>query len=260
MERVSRLCQKGLLKIIDTILPNRCALCRDYTQTPTYRIKEVARPSLCVTCWHQLSFITDPACHRCGAPLDFDGQGCLSCKERSFSFDRAYAALVYDDVSKPLFTGLKHVGSVEYAWLFGKWLNNLNVPLDTIDGIIPMPLHPKRLFERGYNQSTLIAKRYLHILKELNPHQILPPLLHDALYRTVHTMPQGHKSVMDRTENVKGVFEANPLRVRGKRLLLVDDVMTTGASLDQCAKTLKDADGIAVHVLVAGRAVRGRWS
>lgn len=240
---------KGLLRpVLDFFLPTRCLTCGIFTQTSPH-LEKLSQPSLCSDCWHKLSFITEPYCTTCAAPLSFDGEACRSCHGKEFEFDSARAALVYNDAAKKLITRFKHSGQTGYVHLFAPWIKTAftNTAMH-YDGLIPVPLHFLRLFKRGYNQAALLAYE-LSLNKKI-------PILKGALKRTRHTPSQGHKSVANRFKNLENALVANSTLVQGKKLLLVDDVMTTGATLNECARMLKEAGAERVDVLVLARAIK----
>ncbi|MES2252857.1 MAG: ComF family protein [Pseudomonadota bacterium] len=240
---------------LDFLIPCRCLMCGDFTQASSTSLENITQPSLCTACWQQLSFITEPYCKACASPLSFDGDGCRSCHEKSFVFDSARAALVYNDAAKQLITRFKHAGQTGYAQLFRPWMQTAIETEQHYDGIIPVPLHFWRLFERGYNQAALLAHRFS--LKRTFSSDVAPiPILKGALKRIRHTPSQGHLSAQERLENIDNALNANPAIVSGKCLLLVDDVMTTGATLNECARALKNAGAVRVDVLVLARAVK----
>ncbi len=241
--------------VLDFFLPTRCLMCGVFTQTPP-TTENLAQPSLCSTCWQQLSFITEPCCNTCAAPLSFDGEECRSCYGKVFEFDFARSALVYNDAAKKLITRFKHSGQTGYAQLFAPWMQTV-MPNQTeqYDGIIPVPLHFWRLFKRGYNQAALLAHGICLSKKSEHTKKIVP-VLEGALKRVRHTPSQGHRSAPDRVKNLEKALMADATLVAGKRLLLIDDVMTTGATLNECARVLKEAGAVQVDVLVLARAVK----
>lgn len=249
------LIKKLFRPILDFVLPKRCIVCGIFTQTISHASEPLAQPSLCTECWKNLCFITDPACKRCAAPLIFDGDGCASCYGIEFQFDAAYAAITYNDAAKRLITQFKHSGHTGYTQLFLPWMKSTIELQNTTsyDGIIPVPLHFWRFVKRGYNQATLLAHG---ITLHTNKTQMPAPVLKGALKRVRYTPSQGHKSAADRTQNIKNAIVASSASVSGKRLLLIDDVMTTGATLNECARILKEAGAIQVDVLVLARAVK----
>lgn len=241
--------------VLDFFLPTRCLMCGIFTQTPS-TTENLSQPSLCSTCWQQLSFITEPCCNTCAAPLSFDGEGCRSCHGKIFEFDSARATLVYNDAAKKLITQFKHSGQTGYAQLFAPWMQTaIAKQAEQYDGIIPVPLHFWRLFKRGYNQAALLAHD-LHIHGKPKHGKKIVPILKNALKRVRHTPSQGHRSAPDRVKNLEKALVANATLVKGKKLLLIDDVMTTGATLNECARVLKEAGATQVDVLILARAVK----
>ena len=254
-------------------------MCGTFTQVHS-TAESLAQPSLCSACWQQLSFITEPYCETCAAPLSFNGDGCRSCYGKEFDFDSARAALVYNDAAKQLITRFKHSGQTGYTRLFAPWLQMaMATDAGLYDGIIPVPLHFWRLFKRGYNQAALLAhgirlqqapayeikssetqqyevRQYEKQDRKVLEPELLAPILKGALKRVRHTPSQGHRSAQDRIKNMEKALIADASQVAGKRLLLVDDVMTTGATLNECARVLKEAGAERVDVLVLARAVK----
>ena len=230
----------------DILLPPACEVCGDYI---------TAHSALCPACWSQIAFITKPCCDLCGLPLAYDiGETikCGDCLAQPPDFDRARAAVLYGDVSKKLLMRYKHGDALEISGLFRKWLRFAYDELESESDIIAVvPLHWQRLLKRRYNQAALLAMEW----GERKPAAYLPDLLH----RTRATASQGHLSVRERQRNVKGAFAINPRyrdTIRGKSILLVDDVYTTGATLNACARTLKAAGAKQVYALTLARVMR----
>jgi ComF family protein len=207
--------------------------------------------------WSKVVFLEDPVCDGCGAPFEHDpgplgDARCLRCQVEPHVFERARAACLYDDASRDLVLAFKHADRLEQAPLFVRWLSRAARPLiETCDAIAPVPLHPARLLSRRANQSAEIARP----LAKLSDRAFLP----DALVRTRRTETQGAKSSRSRRLNVRGAFAVAPSQVkavRGRRILLVDDVLTTGATADACARALLDAGARAVDVAVIARVCR----
>ncbi len=172
-------------------------------------------------------------------------------------FDSARAVFVYNEASKTMITRFKHGGQTGYARLFAPWMRNIVfdffdddqnlVNENNWDAVVVVPLHPFRFIKRGFNQAMMLAQ---HMgVSSL-------PILPKALKRVRHTASQGHQSSDDRQKNMHHAFVAEESYVKGKRLLLIDDVMTTGATLNECAAALKAAGAIRVDILVLARAVR----
>ena len=200
--------------------------------------------------WSRIHFLDGPVCDGCGAPFEFDpGARCAACLGKPRAFDAARAACLYDEVSRDPILKLKHADRLDLAPLFARWLSRAaRALIDEADAIAPVPLHPGRLLSRRYNQAAEIARP----LSKLTGLRYLP----DALVRRRATETQGGKSGSGRRRNVAGAFEVPPARARqvaGKRILLIDDVMTTGATAAGCARALKAAGAVRVDVAVVAR-------
>ena len=225
---------------LDTVLPPRCLACR---QT----VAETG--ALCATCWAALSFISAPLCPRCGAPQELAGVAGLPCGCPPRRYARARAAVLYDDASRPLITALKFADRTALADLFGRWLQAAGTDLlADADMLVPVPLHRWRLLWRRYNQSALVAAALSR--------RCGVPLLPDALLRPRRTRPQPGLTRAARRRNVRGAFAVNEryrLRLAGCRIVLVDDVLTSGATLEECARVLLAAGAAEVRALTVAR-------
>lgn len=232
---------------LDLVFPPQCMACRD----------SVAEPhALCARCWATLSFVGGAMCPCCGAPFDYPGaQGlvCGACLAMPPKFSRARAALRYDDASRDLILAFKHADRLDYAPAFGLWLARAGAELlRETDAILPVPLHWRRLLFRRFNQSAELARALGRIAGI--------PVLPGALVRTRATPSQGRmQSALARRRNVRAAFavraRAKPA-VAGKRLLLVDDVMTTGATVNACAGVLVKEGAADVAAVTLARVVR----
>lgn len=209
---------------------------------------------LCASCWSGLNFITDPQCSTCGLPFEFENIGggeCGPCLSKSPVYDRARSALYYDDGCRPLILGFKHGDRTALAQTFAQWMARVATDLVEDDTVVmPVPLHRWRLLSRRYNQSALMAAQLAKLLNR--PHMLT------GLYRKKATPSQGGLSAAERRANVKAAFDLRP-KVRsvleGRSILLVDDVFTTGATVESCAKALKSAHVRNVKVVTAARVV-----
>jgi ComF family protein len=231
---------------LDAVLPARCLACAAVVG---------AAGGVCGDCWGQLAFLAAPLCRRCGYPFEHDLGAeavCAACVAFAPAYDRARAALRYDEASRGLILQFKHADRTDAARAFGRWLARAGGELLTqAQVIVPVPLHWTRLFQRRYNQSALLA---LALAYETGL-----PAATLALVRRRRTPSQGHLSPTARWRNVASAF-AVPARRRselaGRRVLLVDDVLTTGATVEACAKTLLAAGAAGVDVLTLARVVR----
>ena len=213
-----------------------------------------ASPGLTAGAWSRVTFLEDPVCDGCGAGFEMDGGAfasprCAACLAQPYAFDRARAACVYDEASRGLILKFKHGDHQPFALLFARWMARSAAPLlDEADAVAPVPLHRLRLLSRRFNQAAEIARP----LARDAGLDYVP----DALVRTTHTTTQGGKSARGRRLNVRKAFavsEAGRRRIKGRRILLVDDVLTTGATAEACARALIEAGARAVALAVIAR-------
>ncbi|WP_293389804.1 ComF family protein [Phenylobacterium sp. RIFCSPHIGHO2_01_FULL_69_31] len=200
--------------------------------------------------WSRIRFLDGPVCDGCGAPFDFDpGARCAACLAKPRAFDAARAACLYDETSRNPILQLKHADRLDLAPLFARWLSRTARELiEEADAIAPVPLHPLRLLRRRYNQAAEIARPLAAMTGT--------PYLPDALVRRRATATQGGKSGSGRKRNVAGAFEvpeARRTQIEGLRILLIDDVLTTGATAEGCARALKAAGAARVDLAVVAR-------
>jgi ComF family protein len=231
---------------IDTVLPPLCLACGRVVGEPG---------SLCPQCWSGITFLGRPHCETCGLPFEFDagaGAVCGICAAGAPPFRRARAVFLYDDASKALVLRFKHADRLEGAPAFGRWMARSGAELVAeCDLAVPVPLHRWRLLARRYNQAAMLA---LALARETG--LAVDP---DLMVRRRATPPMGRMGRQDRGLNVKGAFAVRDGRqemVRDRRVLLVDDVLTTGATVAECARVLRRAGAAAVDVLTLGRVVR----
>jgi len=230
--------------VLDLLLPPRCLGCGITVPAPG---------TLCVACWRSITFLGAPCCACCGYPFDFDpGTGglCAACLAHPPVFDRARAAMRYDDASRSLVLALKHGDRLHLAPTLAQWMRRAGSELlADADLLIPVPLHWTRLFARRHNQAAVLA---LAIAKSDGS-----AVATTCLVRRRRTPSQGRKSAAARQRNVAGAFAIRrPEDVQGKRIVLIDDVFTTGATVEECARVLKRAGAARVDVLAVARVVR----
>lgn len=202
--------------------------------------------------WSRITFIDDPACMGCGTPFEYDlGEGvrCADCMAKPRAFSRGRAACLYDDASRGVSLQLKHADRTDLAPMLARWISrSARDLLEDADAIAPVPLHRGRLLGRRYNQAAEIARPLSRLTGV--------PCLPDALVRVRATETQGGKSGSGRRRNVAAAFAVpagRAAQVAGKRILLIDDVMTTGATLEGCARALLAAGATCVDVAVVAR-------
>ena len=213
-----------------------------------------APAQLCSDCFRRTGFITEPFCLRCGVPFAAAAQGgreslCPHCSLAPPLFDRGRAALRYDTQGRRLILPFKHADRTELAATIAPHMARAGaVLLRDADLLVPVPLHRLRLFQRKYNQAALLARALARIAGR--------PALLDGLVRLRATASLGTRSASERAAEVADAFIVRPRRVdrvRGRRMLLIDDVMTSGATANACAAALLAAGAAAVDVLVAAR-------
>jgi len=216
---------------LDLLFPRKCVGCGregDY---------------ICRSCRQLLTLITPPVCPRCGRPQP-DGILCLHCVDWQARIDGIRSPFVFDGVIRQAIHELKYRNlralAVPLAELLHDYLSGNPVPGEVL---VPVPLHPKRWRERGYNQSGLLAME-LRKLSGL-------PVVDECLLRSQHTSPQARSaSVNERRSNVTDAFVCRDNRLQGKQVLLIDDVSTSGSTLDACAAALKSAGAASVWGMV----------
>jgi ComF family protein len=229
---------------LDAVLPPRCLACGEIVGEPD---------ALCVRCWNGLSFFAPPWCAVCGLPFAHpigEGAVCAECARNRRGWDRARAALRYDENSRGLVLTLKHADATHAAGAFGRWMQRAGAEmLEGVDLLVPVPLHWTRLFQRRYNQAALLAQA-IHAAGG-------PPVAPDWLLRRRRTPVQGRLGPSARARNVRGAFAIRHGRdFTGRRVVLIDDVMTTGATAAECARVLRRAGAAFVGVLTLARALR----
>jgi len=236
---------RAILRVaVDVGLPQLCASCRE----------PVGSDGLCPACWSKLSFIAPPYCERLGIPFAYDpGPGILSMEAIADppAYRRARAAVRFDEVAGTLVHALKYGDRLDLAPMMGRWMATAGHSLtDEADAIIPVPLHWRRYWARRFNQSALLAEAIAKASQV--------PLALGALKRAKATPQQVGLSQSARALNVQGAFRVSPsgkAAVAGRRLILVDDVITTGATVDACARALLRAGAAEVNVLAFARVV-----
>ena len=237
--------KRVISRFIDVVLPPRCPVTGDVVEQ---------QGQIASHAWGALHFIGQPQCQSCGVPFSHHSETELKCADCVYyppEFDQARSALVYDEASRKLILEFKHGDQTQHALAFVPWLMRAGQSLIVdSDIVIPVPLHRMRLWRRRYNQAALIAKELSQAMSM--------PYRPDLLLRKKATASQGHLSPKQRTENVKRAFrvqeELTPM-IKGKTVLLVDDVYTTGATVRECARVLKAAGAARVNVLTVARTV-----
>ena len=237
---------RAAMVALAAVLPPRCLGCGE-------PVADLG--TLCAPCWSRLSFLAPPVCAACGIPFEYDagaGAICGACAARRPAWGAARSALIYDEASRGLILALKHGDRTDSAPALAGWMAAAGRDMLTAADIVaPVPLHRWRLLSRRFNQSALLA----HGVAARAGRGCLP----DLLIRRRRTPSQGRLSASARQRNVAGAFRVNPARAEslpGKRVVLIDDVQTTGATAESCARTLLLGGAVAVDVLTLARVVR----
>jgi ComF family protein len=244
---VAALAARGARGLLDLVLPPRCLRCG---------LSVDRHGRLCADCWRSLTFLGPPQCRLCGYPLPHalpEAPLCGECARAEPAYDRARAALRYDDGARRLILAFKHADRTDVAPAFGAWLARAGAEmLAEADLIAPVPLHRLRFLKRGYNQAAVLARALAQATGV--------PLVPDLLQRQRATPSQQGLSGRARLENVTaGAFRVHPwqrTRAESKAVVLIDDVLTTGATLDSAARALRRAGARAVDALAIARVLR----
>ena len=235
-----------LRAFFEVIFPPLCHVCRS-------PVTDGAEIHLCASCRDQLVPIGSPLCTVCGEPFATEGgidHRCGTCLTSRRPFDAARAPLVLAGPAQELIHRFKYGGKVHLRRPLALLTARELAPLARewgVELLVPVPLHARRLRERGFNQAVLLGESLGRAWRL--------PLARRALRRVRWTEPQAGLSAAERAENIRGAFAvAEPARVAGRRVLLVDDVYTTGSTVTECARELKRAGATAVFVVTVARA------
>ncbi len=233
--------KRSASSFLEFFLPRLCLFCGA-------AVGEAAEVAVCPECEGQIEWVASPLCTCCGAVFasrDGADRLCSDCQEDPPPFTRARAAAIYDGPAAQAIKRFKFTRQMAYLPVMQHWLKR---PLCTelvaaADLIVPVPLHPRRLKQRGFNQALLLARAFPEI-----------PLAREAVLRVRHTTPQVELKPNERRENVKGAFAVpDPALVKGKNILILDDVYTTGATVRECANILRKAGVRQVDILTVAR-------
>lgn len=240
--------------LLDLIFPPFCPVCQQ-------RLDEARRDPLCGVCWQRLERIAAPYCRVCGVPFPTlpwggtdqqppDAHLCGRCRRRRPPFSYARAAARYGDVARAAVHAFKFGGRRALASPLGDLLAEMGprLPVAAPELLVPVPLHPQRERERGFNQSLLLARRLGRLWKV--------PVRADVLRRKLATLPQTELTAAERRSNVRNAFALRrPELVQGRHVVLVDDVFTTGSTVTACAVCLKAGGASTVGILTVARAI-----
>jgi len=239
---------KKLVTIITKLIfPKTCLICNQI----------ITDGNFCAKDWNELHFLQKPACNICFQPFEFkidDEMVCGKCLQKRPEYFKAVAVLGYNENSKIIITRFKYYDQINLAKYFAELMfKEMQEILPDIDFIAPIPLHKLRIIKRKYNQAALLAKNITIFSNK--------KLILDLLVRTKNNQPQAKLSQKMRRRNVAGIFKTKEkylTEVRGKNVLLIDDVITTGATAESCAQELKRAGVNKVYVLTLAKTIANR--
>lgn len=241
------LARSALRQLLDFALPPRCPACGEIVGDPH---------SFCFDCWQSLTFLGEPCCTRCGLPFEYGGEAaaaveCARCLAEPPPFERLRAAVAYGETARKVALRLKYSGRPAVAATLARFMARHVERGGEEALLVPVPLHRWRIWRRGYNQAALIAG-------ELAAPSGIPVDPH-VLRRVRATPSLRGLNRRERAEAVRGAFRIDRSareRLRGRRILLVDDVYTSGATASACARVLKRAGAASVEIYCWARVVR----
>jgi ComF family protein len=233
---------------LDLFFPPLCPLCRA-------RLDDGRRDPLCGGCWNGLERLSPPYCQICGRPFEVfepsleDGRRCEQCRRRRPPFAYARAATLYKETAREALHAFKFGGKRSMARPLGEVMalaGEASGLVEAVDCLVPVPLHGRRQAERGFNQSALLAR---HLGRRWRR-----PVVESALRRTTATRPQTDLGADERRKNVRGAFALRrPEPIVGRHVLLIDDILTTGATVSECTRVLLEGGAKTVGVLTVAR-------
>jgi len=225
--------------ILEVFYPENldCAICNN-------KIKDKAINGVCAFCMDFLPLINSNFCKRCGKPKDDTGESCAECDGVQYYFERAVSVFEYSTAVQRLIYRFKYRSETHLSRVLGNFMaQRLSEQKDwKYDAIVPVPLHKKRQSERGFNQALLLTSNISQTLDI--------PLIENILHRTKQTLVQAGLGRHERFSNLKNAFSVGDnSKIKGKSIVLVDDIYTTGSTVNECSRALIDAGAIKVYVL-----------
>lgn len=230
--------QKAFKIFLNTLYPPNCLLCRDKLQADA--------PALCPKCWMSFDLITEACCNFCGALSD-----ACSCPKKHEYIDKFLVAMQYNNSAMRIISKFKYNNCKKVAPVLGQILyTRIKHYINEVDVWLPVPLHSKRIKERGYNQAAILT----HFINKASQNQML--CKYDILTRQINNKQQAKLSKSARLLNVKNIFVLNDRHksiIQNKTVGIIDDVITTGATIQECARTLKNGGANKVYGISIAR-------
>lgn len=224
--------RQSIEKLSQILYPRRCPICEKIIVPKGYLI--------CEECYRELPFVTKPYCLKCGKPITKEeNEYCYDCAAKHFHYEYGYGMFVYDKKMQRSIAAFKYKNKREYGNFYSsEMVRHFREAIERmkIDVVVPIPIHKKKYKIRGYNQAEILAKGIADAM-----HLTLEPRL---LIRCKNTLPQKSLNDRERIKNLNHAFQRNPninFDCKDKRILLVDDIYTTGSTIEVCTKVLLDA-------------------
>lgn len=224
-------------KVLDLLYPPRCPVCHDILQP--------GRTFICDSCVQYLPFVREPVCKKCGKPLESDEEElCFDCQKLEHEFTQGIGVFLYDDIMRKSLHYFKYQGRVEYGEFYARCMWKHARPMIEVwkpEVIVPVPVHKMRYRERGYNQAEVVADRFSKIAGI--------PVEKGYIIRREKTRAQKDLTPEERRENLQKAFEPGKRAVDCKRILLIDDIYTTGSTMDAVSKILREGGAEEIYAL-----------
>jgi ComF family protein len=218
----------SIKRILYGIFPKTCPMCDKVIRADMY---------ICSRCEKKLKYVDEPKCKKCGKPILVDEQEyCMDCTKQNHLYEQGISAFVYSDEVKQSIYRFKYHNRRDYSGFYGMAVAKhfyKDIQRWNGDVLIPVPIHHKKYIQRGYNQAKLLAK---DISKWTNI-----PIDSHLLQRVINTKPQKEMNIKGRSKNLESAFKITENVVKYKKVIIVDDIYTTGSTIDACAKVLYDA-------------------
>lgn len=228
--------------IVNYIIPIKCISCSDFIENNN---------DLCASCWNKLTFITKPYCNCCCTVFNInisnDDMLCIRCINNNSYYDKIRSVIIFNNDSRKLIHDFKYKDKTSVASIFSKLIyNRYNKEIIDIDIIVPVPMHKIRRILRNYNQAQVLASALEKLIHK--------PLLNNLLVKNTWTKSQTGLSKSKRLKNILNTISINKnYNIKDKKILLVDDVITTSSTVNECSKVLKKNGASKVYVVSIAR-------